>query len=797
MVEIATLGRTSLAGVNIPPSLALTQSMDQLVSLRKRGRTGVQMADANTADVRAGSVGQRLGAGLRGWMQRLAGGKSSSHRARRRAELRMLKESGLFDVEWYLATYPDVASAKLDPAVHYIENGWREGRNPSPAFCTSYYLRRHADVAELGVNPLIHFIEHGSFEGREIEGTGDLPWSGRTPERPPTNMPPPVPVYQPDLSTRPAIPWLRACNIATGTDPIMVDGLGLATVASTKDRSTIASMLDDFVAISGGEGAVSANLQCYGTFPDMVDAWFSSSHRLQSRWKVAAPTVIRALQLDPDTGKLVLVGEGLAVTPLDAIHFDLASPVLPLLFLASGCLGELQGVVGLIFPSLVRGGIHYQELIDASLDNHRVDPVGVSRQFEAQLRKLRSGKARPAVRELIVELSGADGTGPLFNRDVRYLLQRVLAVGIRPAEHVSSSQGMEYLADAAHLTVKEPVRHDGCKLRLAADMLPTIRILLAEQVRDEDSEGGNVAGLIVRDPDPAQPAVRFDFPAEMAPGTGNHSNDFPLPFPLLDSLQGPCAPAAIRTATRALDDAEFLFPDLSAVPDLQVAKLTLDWLIDWSEADQGLLAQSLTALSFQKGIGAQRLCFLSRPSTLALEVSEAAFRGRWEIFDGSSWTATERDSDLTAHLGPGVVLHDPRTAAMLATCLLDPNVSTSSCALISSTRHGRSWRPVPVDPGVIPTDCHVVFGGKMSSPVEMLWRSAYPIAKPPAQLWMARTADIGRGNAERPLRSRLNMLTSRITASLEKTATDHAPQSANFFTSSSQSEFVRAKVLVG
>ena len=40
------------------------------------------------------------------------------------------KKSGLFDPEYYLATYPDVAERNVDPLVHYLEEGSREGRNP-------------------------------------------------------------------------------------------------------------------------------------------------------------------------------------------------------------------------------------------------------------------------------------------------------------------------------------------------------------------------------------------------------------------------------------------------------------------------------------------------------------------------------------------------------------------------------------------------------------------------------------------------------------------------------------------
>ncbi|MFC3119983.1 hypothetical protein ACFOHS_23100 [Jhaorihella thermophila] len=53
---------------------------------------------------------------------------------RRRHHLRMIRESGLFDGDWYLAAYPDVAAAGLDPAVHFLLHGAEERRNPGAAF---------------------------------------------------------------------------------------------------------------------------------------------------------------------------------------------------------------------------------------------------------------------------------------------------------------------------------------------------------------------------------------------------------------------------------------------------------------------------------------------------------------------------------------------------------------------------------------------------------------------------------------------------------------------------------------
>jgi hypothetical protein len=81
----------------------------------------------------------------------------------------LLRYSKYFDKEWYLAAYQDVANAGVDPVKHYLEHGWKEGRNPSSLFSTAYYLDHNPDIKEGGMNPLLHYIKFGQFEDRHIE----------------------------------------------------------------------------------------------------------------------------------------------------------------------------------------------------------------------------------------------------------------------------------------------------------------------------------------------------------------------------------------------------------------------------------------------------------------------------------------------------------------------------------------------------------------------------------------------------------------------------------------------------
>lgn len=77
----------------------------------------------------------------------------------------LIARSGFFDPNWYLARYPDVAEAGLDPLAHFVAHGGAEGRKPGPGFDSRWYMDRYSDVRSSGMNPLVHFILRG--EGRE------------------------------------------------------------------------------------------------------------------------------------------------------------------------------------------------------------------------------------------------------------------------------------------------------------------------------------------------------------------------------------------------------------------------------------------------------------------------------------------------------------------------------------------------------------------------------------------------------------------------------------------------------
>lgn len=89
---------------------------------------------------------------------------------------KVIRESGVFDEEYYLEQYPDVAQSGLDPIDHYMRYGASESRNPSAMFDTAYYLRNNPDVVRKKLNPLLHFVMFGWKQLRNPSRDFDVWW---------------------------------------------------------------------------------------------------------------------------------------------------------------------------------------------------------------------------------------------------------------------------------------------------------------------------------------------------------------------------------------------------------------------------------------------------------------------------------------------------------------------------------------------------------------------------------------------------------------------------------------------
>jgi len=81
-------------------------------------------------------------------------------------EVAAIRESGLFDFDYYHQHYPGAGGRHGDAIWHYCVHGWREEKNPSAEFDTHYYLASNPDILDAGQNPFLHYIATGKAEGR-------------------------------------------------------------------------------------------------------------------------------------------------------------------------------------------------------------------------------------------------------------------------------------------------------------------------------------------------------------------------------------------------------------------------------------------------------------------------------------------------------------------------------------------------------------------------------------------------------------------------------------------------------
>ena len=79
-------------------------------------------------------------------------------------EYTLIKESGLFDENYYYETYKDIHEKALE---HFIRYGYRENRKPNENFNVYSYYKEYPSLKEDNINPLIHYILNQDYSIEE------------------------------------------------------------------------------------------------------------------------------------------------------------------------------------------------------------------------------------------------------------------------------------------------------------------------------------------------------------------------------------------------------------------------------------------------------------------------------------------------------------------------------------------------------------------------------------------------------------------------------------------------------
>lgn len=681
-----------------------------------------------------------------GSLSRLKVGRS--RRALLAQQLELIRESHLFDSDWYLATYPDVAEARIDPASHYLGEGWREGRNPGPEFSSNGYLKANRDIAAAGLNPLVHYLEHGIAEGRLAGDVGPA-----VARRSIEDFGPAAPVFRASFEATLPVRWIRHYQLDPSVRTLVRIGNELAGYQPEADIADLGDRLARFWKLSGLADDAPTWSSSTGEPSGvpaavMADCWFIGRLMLRTRWNLpdGEGIVVRGYQRDGRECLPRLIGEAVVTTPLDVADFTLANPLLPTLFVVCRPDGEVIGALLLTFPSLCRGGLHYAELLVAP-DQANVCAITAGDRYARQLEAILEGREAALVQSIRADLAGADGTHPMFQSDLQDWLDLVMRVDIAiPAVHESLNPAS---ADFINERIASGARHAerssaSAILVVPSDSVPTIGGLVAAAGVGEAVEPSetNVSFLIAQS-DPAKTTLAIELPRSSPLPAGRSSWAAPLPFPRMAGSRALPVDlhAAIRNAGgRQLAESELLQPVAQPLEILTVpaAARALIVVVEAELWTLPALEAGLGALRLQRGSDDVRLCLLN-PNSECRALAESAFPGRTATRpDFHAFVEGLGDEDVL-HLGPGVILHDDRTLMTFQSLLADAGAASASCPIIACARHGKGWAVTVDDAGAV-----VIPGTSAAEPmplaplVDALWASVIPVRAQPRNLWAAR-----------------------------------------------------------
>jgi len=708
---------------------------------------------------------------------------------RKKSDLRafeLIEDSALFDPQWYLRAYPDVAEARVNPLDHYMNVGWHEGRDPGPEFSTSAYLKANRDVAQSGVNPLLHFVEFGHQEGRG--SSAHKPMRRQLPLTL-TDFGAAAPCASFPLPNEQSIRWRRGYQLPSAPERFSAGECVVGLMPDQAMRANLELSFSLLRTLSGYDKAASGTEQTQlpRSAHRLLDAWYLTTEQLRTRWSSEDfPVIVRAFQHDPlHEGILCLVGEGLAASPIDAVDLHLRNPYFPVLIVFSRPDGTVGGAEMLAFPSLCRGGVHYSELLYANIvgnETNEVDPVGAGEALALRLLRLK-GTRSPAVAKIEVEIDGGDGRGPLFQPDFQLWLEKVFKISVA-AIGPTTSRAAKFLAEAVAIPPSPDSREGGAALILSHDMVPAIGILAEAKRGKEGSAAQAVVPFLVAGPDASQPALAIESPQWELPKVRGLQGRAGVRSPRLSpgpdaTLPEGLPPAAIAPAAEHdMSDATLFVPIANATASAE-ARSPITWIVEAPGWPNGGLAQAVIALALQSGPPGDHLFFVGDPDLLAKSIARERISGGIDCFDDVETAIAAAPTGIVGYAAAGVLLHDTGTTSVLVSLLDDELVATVSCALVAVDQSAARWHATIADAGSFAMPPGTTLGRAERSVVNAyLWGSHYPVRVPAAHLWLARKASLTEWMERSPgqLANGVHICSSEVTASyIGKEPPSHAP----------------------
>ncbi|HKY39096.1 MAG TPA: hypothetical protein VJN18_24325 [Polyangiaceae bacterium] len=469
--------------------------------------------------------------------------KGRTERENLRRHIELLAASGLFDRNWYLAAYPDVARAGgIDPAQHYLRYGADEGRDPGPRFSTRKYLKRYPDVARAGMNPLLHYLEFGLDEQRAIFAANRnvavaTASAVKLPKRPTLEPEPALgaaTVFSLPPVRREEAAWIRheALCRREGRTTLELHGtiLGwLPSSAQTVGTDSFASLpvigaaalFCRMMRLGDAKGLGCFEADAEFALPpadlqgaplgrhflpnpgpiDLADAWFASARDLRLRFARPTP-VLRFFQWDRHAGKVVLLSEAHVQTSNGLADIPTVNPLLPILVAASDAEGVLEGLFLLPFPSLCRGGCHHGELLAGEGGSLMERFLAISTALAEAW--LTGDREAFTIGRIDVDLANARGSEIIFSRAVQLWLDSCFDVRCRPINGAAIAdervrlyleERLRGVADKAE-GLSERERSASYALQIGAGAIPSLQAIVARGAPPVGSAGLGASILV-------------------------------------------------------------------------------------------------------------------------------------------------------------------------------------------------------------------------------------------------------------------------------------------------------------
>lgn len=642
----------------------------------------------------------------------------------------LIAASGLFDPAWYASQ--GVPPAGVDPIIHYLTVGTREGRDPGPTFDTRGYLAANPDVKEAGLNPLVHYIRFGRNEGRR-----------GAPKRVALAEPAPRTVAKTKLP--PARPpeerlWTRSADLAPREGLAVLSIHGATLGLWPEEAMTAPEALGGFLRlarlpVAGALALRSAQGEAPGPelpadaaavldddlagLARLADLWFTNDHGLRLRIDGSAHAdgcVIRLYQADPATaGRPILVGEAPvfdgALRILDAA---LVNPYAPVLIAVTTADGVLAGANLLQFPSLIRGGAHAAESV-AIAGGGFPGLRSVSNALAQE--HLGWAEAKPsAIGTIEVDLRGASGAERIFSSPFKVWLAQTMGVRLRarPAEEAAETTTHEHL-EAELAQDLDRAREDFVAAREASgeltltlppDALPTLAALVSRRLCAPAGERPTTASYLVADQTTCAPRFAVSIPPLGEDLMALQPADLPLCFPLLRGRSGAVgrsggeAALAIRYRQPPTPHQASLLAPISFDAPRPVLRTSLPKrqrkgvsVLLAPTGDGQAFARLLESLALQTYADKLELVVAlaagAEADTLR-QALEASFPDRHRIIESAGQSRSGRLNAAAAaakgaHLlvaGDTVLLTDPRTIETLYLMAADKTVATAACMIV-------------------------------------------------------------------------------------------------------------------